>query len=866
MADRTVKVNLIAQVNDYVSGMDRAAKSTRELGSESEKLAAKKEGFETLGRGALVFGAIAAAGVAVAIRKFAEFDEAMSNVQAATQESAENMGLLRDAALAAGADTVFSATEAANAIEELGKNGLTTAQILDGGLSGALALATSGQLDVGRAAEIAAISMKQFGLAGAAVPHIADLLAAGAGKAAGDVEDLAQALAQSGLVANQTGLSIEETTGVLAAFADKGLIGSDAGTSFKTMLQSLTPSSKQAADEMKRLGIEAFDSSGQFVGISKFAGVYRDSLSKLSPEQQAATSKIIFGSDAVRASNVLYDLGAEGIQKYIDQTNDSGYAAKVAADRLNNLSGDIEKLGGSFDTALIQSGSGANDVLRELVQGITFLVDGIGDLPQPALNVGLALTVAASAMGLAGGGALVAVPKFVAAKAALTSLGISGKAAALGVGLAGGALTAATLLLGVFIAKEAAAASGGQEFADSLDDTTGALTDYSRELLVKKLSEADAFENAKAAGISQKELTDAIVEGGSKLEEVNKKLSSSTTIFDVFSENGAKRAFAKSTVKDLADQLDRGRTSFENEARAANESTDSLAGVATGLSTVEDGADGAATEIDSLAKALADFGKVGLETRASNRAFEAAIDDATEAAKKNGETLDDNSAKGRANNAALDALAQGANAVAAAKLHETQSVVQANEALERGREKYIKTAISMGATATEAERMADSFIALPKNVDVEFKERGLTSIRRAFEALLAKDGSTINLGVEANGRPVNKGQFSSGGYTGSIGRKRVAGVVHGNEFVNDADSTAKPENRAALEYMNRGGSMNDYQRAAPAPVYLAAPPVYSASGSSGPTVNVNFDNFREKSVAEASRESSQIIVAALGLS
>jgi TP901 family phage tail tape measure protein len=82
---------------------------------------------------------------------------------------------------------------------------------------------------------------------------VADLLAAGAGKAQGSVEDMGMALKQGGLLAASTGLSIEETTGTLAAFASAGLIGSDAGTSFKTMLQSLTPVSVAAKNEMDRL-------------------------------------------------------------------------------------------------------------------------------------------------------------------------------------------------------------------------------------------------------------------------------------------------------------------------------------------------------------------------------------------------------------------------------------------------------------------------------------------------------------------------------------------------------------------------------------------------------------------------------------
>jgi TP901 family phage tail tape measure protein len=87
------------------------------------------------------------------------------------------------------------------------------------------------------------------------VPHIADLLSAAANKAQGSVTDIGFALKQGGLVASQFGISIEETTGTLAAFASAGLIGSDAGTSLKTMLIALANPSAKSATLMQELGI-----------------------------------------------------------------------------------------------------------------------------------------------------------------------------------------------------------------------------------------------------------------------------------------------------------------------------------------------------------------------------------------------------------------------------------------------------------------------------------------------------------------------------------------------------------------------------------------------------------------------------------
>lgn len=427
--DRVVKVSLTAQVSNYISGMEQARKKTQETSKSTEDLNAKfaeqQQAMSQVGAGLTAIGAIAAVGVGLAIKKFADFDEAMSNVKAATQESAENMALLRDAALDAGARTVFSATEAANAVEELGKAGLSTADILNGGLDGALDLAAAGGLGVADAAGIAAVALKTFGLRGQDMAHVADLLAAGAGKAMGDVTDLSSALAQSGQVAASTGVSIEETTAVLAAFASKGLLGSDAGTSFKSMLQRLTPQSKEAARAMEELGISAYDANGEFIGMEAFAGNLAKSMKDLTTEQRNSAMAQIFGSDAVRAANVLYEEGAEGIAKWTESVNDTGYASRVAADRLDNLKGDVEALGGAFDTALIKSASGADDALRFLVQAATALVD-IFNEAHPAVQQGvLVLGVLTAGVGLAGGAMLVAIPKIAEFRLALATLSTS---------------------------------------------------------------------------------------------------------------------------------------------------------------------------------------------------------------------------------------------------------------------------------------------------------------------------------------------------------------------------------------------------------------------------------------------------------
>ena len=262
MADRSIKLELTVDANGAVTGFSKAQKGAEGLDKSLGKVGARSVDMQALSGqiGKVGLGVTALAGLAV--KKFADFDQAMSSVAATGEDARKSIDALRQASIDAGADTAFSATEAAGAVEELAKAGVAASDILGGGLAGSLDLAAAGGLGVAEAAEYASIAMTQFKLGGEDVTHVADLLAAGAGKAMGDVSDLGQALKQGGLVASATGLSIEETTGSLAAFAAAGLLGSDAGTSLKTMLQRLSAPSGEAADLMKDLGISAYDVVG----------------------------------------------------------------------------------------------------------------------------------------------------------------------------------------------------------------------------------------------------------------------------------------------------------------------------------------------------------------------------------------------------------------------------------------------------------------------------------------------------------------------------------------------------------------------------------------------------------------------------
>lgn len=737
LAERTTKVRLSAQVQEYIEGMEKAARATREAGSEAERLTQQREAFQRMGVAAMAMGAAAAAGVTLAVSKWADFDQAMSNVQAATMESAGNMERLSDAALDAGARTVFSAEESANAIEELAKAGVSTSDILNGALDGALDLAAAGNLGVAEAAGIAATALKTFGLEGEDMAHVADLLAAGAGKAMGDVTDLSAAMNQSAMVANATGLTIEETTAALAAFASQGLIGSDAGTSFKSMLQSLTPTSAAARDTMQDLGITAYDAQGNFVGLTQFAGSLEAGLKNLSVEQQQAALKTIFGSDAIRAATVLYSEGADGIQDWIDAVDDQGYAAEQAAARLDNLKGDIEALGGALDTALIKTGSGANDALRTMVQWLTEAVEAYADLPAPLQGAALWVGIVTAAIGLLGGGALFATLKIAELKTSLAILGVTAQgaqAALLRVGQFltgpwGIAILAAAGVATVLVTEKQRLTDQGRELADTLDAETGAITENSTAWAANKLQQEGILSAGKRLGITADDMTQAWLGNAEALDRVNDRLDRFRNDADFRMDNADWDGWSD----DLADvmyALDGSNTVLSEARTRHDELTEATEGSAdamgAGADTADQQADSlellagvsheTAEEVNRLADEIRNFGSTQFDVESATMRFYDTLDDLNALLAAGSGSLDVTTQAGRDTNQAMLDVAKSTNDYAASVMAVGGSTADAQGILEAGRQKIIETRMALGDSEEAARAYADRLVSTPEAI------------------------------------------------------------------------------------------------------------------------------------------------------
>ena len=700
--NRNITVRLLADTSNFTAGMAKVS-------GESQKAATTMEAAG--GKTKLITTGVAAAGVAAtalgvaAIKMAADFDASMSTVQANTGASADEMAQLRQAAIDAGADTIYSATESADAINELGKAGLSTSDILSGGLSGALNLAASDGMEVGQAAEYMSSAMAQFNLTGADATHIADLLAAGAGEALGNVSDFGEALNNVGSTANKFGLSIDTTVGTLAAFAHQGIIGAEAGTQLRSVLLALTNQTEKQRKATEEYGITLYDAQGNFVGMSSLAGQLKEKLGGLTQEQRNSAMATMFGSYAIQGANVLYAEGASGIDEWTKKVSQSGYAADLAAKKNDNLKGDLENLSGSFESLMISLGEGGQGPLRSLVQTFDTLVDAFSQLPAPVQQGIVLMTALAggftalhSAMGPLNASSsqtarnfglmldpfqrgITAIPllKEGVIQLGTSMLGTSTNAGTLANGLTRGqtamngmksigsglfaalggpwgiALTVAGALLVGFAQSAQDAKANIKEFSSAINQSGNAV-----ETLIKKIASGEDktwdFGDKFATGLGS--LGEALDKAGIEYSTFAKAVNGSKEAQKLFNEqmkNAENNMSIMQTdsIRDsynkLSDQVSKAKEQVSKTNTEVAKAKDSGDTAAEGTNNYADSADNATTSAEDLSDAIDDLVKgflslpgVQLSADQAVTQFNQGILDLNESIAKNGRVLDDN--------------------------------------------------------------------------------------------------------------------------------------------------------------------------------------------------------------------------------
>lgn len=470
MADLSIALEIVGR--DLASGPLNEV--MRAMDGTGAKAITTSQAMMGVGAAMTAVGVAGASMFGGAISAASEFEHTMSGVKAVmTPDEVNEFGASLEAlALKLGKDTVFSAKEAAQGLEELVKGGVSATDILDGAAAAALNLAAAGGVPIKDAAEIASNAMNMFSLSGGDMAHVADLIAGAANASSMEVGDFKFALSQAGAVARTVGLSFDDTAVAISLLAAQGLKGSDAGTSLKTMLINLVPQTKAAKDAFKDYGFmtlnaetvmreliergidpanmalgdqlnalkmaitgwdgakkmttdqkkaweEAqdalhvysnafFDNEGHVRSLTEISGLLNTQLNHLTEEEKIEALKKLFGTDAMRAGAILMREGAEGAEAMADAMG-KVTAEAVGMARMDNLNGSLEQLKGSFETLQITIGQRFLPIVRDLVDRGTGLLNMFLELPEPVQNTAIAVAAVVTVVGLLGGPLLILI-------------------------------------------------------------------------------------------------------------------------------------------------------------------------------------------------------------------------------------------------------------------------------------------------------------------------------------------------------------------------------------------------------------------------------------------------------------------------
>lgn len=395
MSEQVLSVRLRAVVDGYQRAMDEAGRSTERMATRAERITAVGDRATEAG-GKLTRGlTLPIAGIgAAALLTAGNFEAGMREVQALTGGTASEMEMLQGQAMKMGAETQFSANQAADAMSQLVKGGFDVRQTYEA-LPGVMQLAAAATIDIASAADIATNVLSGFGLEVEDLAKVNDYLSQTANSSDTDVRELGEAFKYVGPVARGAGLSLEETTAVMGLMAENGIRGSMAGTALRGSITALLNPSKQVAQVLEDLGINAVDSNGQLTSMQDVIAQLGDS--------GATTADImkIFGQRAGPAMVALVSQGSDALGNFTGMLEESrGVAQNLADAKMGGLTGAIEQLKGSLETLAITLGeAGLVSFMTNLANGAVAVANGVGELPTPVQQAGLAIAGLAAASG-----------------------------------------------------------------------------------------------------------------------------------------------------------------------------------------------------------------------------------------------------------------------------------------------------------------------------------------------------------------------------------------------------------------------------------------------------------------------------------
>lgn len=322
------------------------------------------------------------------VNTYKDFQAAMSNVKAISGASGNEFDMLTSKAEEMGSTTKFTATEAAEAFNYMAMAGWNAQQMTDG-IEGILNLASASGEDLATTSDIVTDALTAFGLKASDAGHFSDVLAQASSSANTDVGMMGETFKYVASMAGSLGYSIEDVAFMTGLMANSGIKSTQAGTALNAVLTRLATNTSGAADSIKKLGVDFYDSAGNARPLATVIGELREATQGMNQEQKTALANTVAGMEAQKGLMAILNASEEDYNKLADSINNADGAAKRMSDiQLDNLSGDITLFQSAVDGLKISLGGRlTNTWLRDIVQGLTNQIPNVQNALNEAMDI-----------------------------------------------------------------------------------------------------------------------------------------------------------------------------------------------------------------------------------------------------------------------------------------------------------------------------------------------------------------------------------------------------------------------------------------------------------------------------------------------
>lgn len=350
---------------------EKLKSSTRVIDKFSNSL--KKSSKTFLGVGANLMKSITLPLTALgttSVVSFASFEQAMLGVKNVTGATGKEFNKLEQLALDMSMSTSKSAVECANGIEYLGLAGWSTAQIMEN-YSEILRLSEATSIDLATASDLVTDSLSAFGKDASFTTEYLNKLALTSTKANANTQQLLESIVTCGGMAKNLGLNIDELSATLGILANRGIKGTEAGTSLNSIFVNLLGTTSTTRDALSKLGVEVYNAQGKFIGWENLLNQLSGAMSSVTDEQRDMLSAALGGKtqlDTLLAllegyNNEYHSLlnGMEDIYTFDDMGNKITILEKMQQDYQKTVIGQFEQLKSQVGFIFIKVGKVINE-------------------------------------------------------------------------------------------------------------------------------------------------------------------------------------------------------------------------------------------------------------------------------------------------------------------------------------------------------------------------------------------------------------------------------------------------------------------------------------------------------------------------